>query len=408
MKPVRAPFLSFISDTSGNIAMMFGLFLFVILGGAGIAIDLQRASLIRAEIREAGDAALLAAARYKNGHPNADTDELNSVARKVFENGIKDKSSIAIDVFQISFDKVNDTFSLDIDGNFNTLIMGIFGQDQLEIASKSEAKLGKAPLLEVAMALDVTGSMNDNGKLNVMRNAARDLVATLFEPVGADVKIGVVPFAQYVNVDPANGSQSWLDNPGGAWSGCVGSRNYPSNTEDSNYAAEKAPGLNSIPCPDALMPLSADESALDAMIDDLDASGWTYIPSGLVWAWSLLTPNAPFSEGVSFATLKEERGTKALILMTDGENTRAPTYPAHDSADQTLANDITKETCANIKADEIVVYTIAFDVTDFAIKDILESCATTPSHYFDAASADDLIDAFASIADSLRYISLSR
>ncbi len=408
MNSVRAMLRSFAGDISGNIAMMFGLMLFVILGAVGIAIDLQRSNLIRTEIREAADAGLLAAAKYKNGNPSATMSDLNAVARKVFDNGLKNKSVVDINQFSLSFDAAKETFSLDVDGTIKTLILGVLGQTNLDVGAVSEAKLGKAPLLEIAMALDVTGSMNQKSKISTMRDAARDLVATMFESVNADVKIGVVPFAQYVNIGTKYGSESWLSNPGGAWNGCVGSRDYPLNTKDADYSSQKVPGLLSVPCPDALMPLSADESALDTMIGKLNPNGFTYIPAGLVWAWRLLTPSDPFSEGVSFEKLKEERGTKALILMTDGENTKAPDYPTHASADQILANNITKEICANIKADEIIVYTIAFDVTDFVIKDILENCATSKGHYFDAANSQDLIDAFAAIAASLRSISLSK
>lgn len=408
MKCARIQFREFLVDRRGNIAMMFGLLLFVMLGGAGIAIDLQRSDLLRTEVAEATDAALLAASRYKNGHPNADMDELAAVARRVFDNGVKHGKDLDIESFVLSFDDAADTFALDVACTADTLIMGLLGQEYLNVGTRSEAKLGKTPLLEVAMALDTTGSMNQKGKISTMRNAARDLVKTLFEAEGADVKIGVVPFAQYVNIGKANATKWWLDNPGVAWMGCVGSRNYPFNTMDSAFDAVKVPGLLGAPCPNELMALSTDEDALDTMISKLNPNGWTYIPAGLTWAWGLLTPTDPFAEGVSFETLKEERGTKALILMTDGENTRAPDYPTHNNTDQMLANDLTKEICANIKDDEIVVYTIAFDVTDTEIKDILEACATTPSHYFDAASADDLIDAFASIASSLRNISLSK
>jgi len=408
MNRVRIIISRFVRDRRGNIAMMFGLFLFVILGAAGVAIDLQRSNLIRTEIHEASDAALLAAARYKSGHPNADNSELTKVARKVFDNDLKNKSAVDITSFAISFDNANDKFALDLDGSINTLLMNLFGQKTVSVATRSEAKLGKVPLVEIAMALDTTGSMNQKGKIGTMRTAARDLVKTMFEAKDADVKIGVVPFAQYVNLGSAYASASWLSNPGGAWKGCVGSRNYPYNTLDSDYATHKTPGVNGAPCPDKLMPLSTDEVALDTMISKLTPNGFTYIPAGLTWAWSLLSPADPFSEGVSYQKIKDEHGVKALILMTDGENTRAPDYPTHNSLSEPLANQLTKEICVNIKKDDIVVYTIAFDVTDPDIKDILEYCATTSSHYFDAASASDLIDAFASIANSLRSISLSK
>ena len=387
---------------------MFGLLVFAILAAAGAALDLQRANVIRSEIHEAADAGLLAAARYKNKHPNASLSKLTEVARKVFDNSIHHDAMIDITAFNITFDADADSYALDLDGKINTLIMGVFDQNFINLNTRSEVKLGKTPLVEVALALDTTGSMNQKGKISTMRNAARDLVKTLFESEDADVKIGVVPFAQYVNVGTSYAAASWLDNPGGAWKGCVGSRAYPYNVQDADYATMKVPGLLGANCPDKLMPLSTDEVALDTMINNLKPNGYTYIPAGLAWAWRLLTPTDPFSEGVSFAALAEERGTKALILMTDGENTRAPDYPTHNNLSEVLANDLTKELCVNIKKQEIVVYTIAFDVSDPDIKDILENCATTTSHYFDAADSAELIDAFASIAGSLRNISLSK
>jgi Flp pilus assembly protein TadG len=408
MTPLKKLALTYLQDRRGNIAMMFGLLFFVLLAAVGAAIDLQRTNLIRAQVHEASDAALLAAARYKAGHPNASVSDLTTVARKIFDNAVKDTPALTIDDFILTFDGGAETFSIDVVGTVDTLIMKVFDKDFVNLDTRSEAKLGKTPLLEVVMALDTTGSMNQKGKISTMRNAARDLVKTLFAADDANVKIGVVPFAQYVNVGPAYGAASWLNNPGVAWGGCVGSRSYPYNVNDLDFVGHKSPGLLGAPCPAKLMPLSTDDVALDKMIGALMPNGFTYIPAGLVWGWRLLTPNEPFAEGVSFATLEAERGTKALILMTDGENTRAPDYPTHNSGSQPLANDLTKELCVNIKADKIVVYTIAFDVTDLTIKDILQNCATTKSHYFDAASAKDLIDAFSSIATSLRNISLSK
>lgn len=411
---IRARMLlgEFVRDLHGNIAMMFGLFLFIILGAAGIAIDISRSTMVRTEIQESTDAALLAAARYKAGRPNADDDELTAVARKVFDASIKNDTVVNIDAFNISFDGDKGTFALDVDGTMDTLIMGMMGQKYIDIGARSEVKLGKPPLIEVAMALDVTGSMK-GAKISALKSAAKDLVESLLEYEDADVKFGIVPFAQYVNVGKSNAGKTWISYPA-LWNGCVGSRDYPYNTKDIDYDAYPAKGVTvtskgaALECPTALQPLIDDEDTLVKLINGLNASGNTFIPAGLTWAWSLLTPNAPFTEGLSFEELKSKNGTKALIVMTDGENTRAPTYPLHESPDQTLANSLTKELCVNIKADEIVVYSIAFDVSDTKIKDILEACATDSSHYFDAADADELSDAFASIASSLRNISLSK
>ena len=70
------------------------------------------------------------------------------------------------------------------------------------------------------------------------------------------MKIGIVPFAQYASIGTAYNAASWFSNPGGAFKGCVGSRDYPYNTLDSDYTAHKVPGLNGAPFPDALAPLA--------------------------------------------------------------------------------------------------------------------------------------------------------
>jgi Flp pilus assembly protein TadG len=398
----------FWSDHRGNIAIVFGLMVFVIFGGAGIAIDMQRSNAVRSEIVEATDAAILAAARYKMSHPNADDGELSAIGRRVFDNGVTNDKLIKISGFTIVSDPNTNVLTADVDGQMNALIMGMLGRRYINVGTVSQVKFGKPPVIEIAMALDVTGSMNQKGKIGALKDAAKDLVETLFEAEDADVMIGIVPFAQYANIGDDYDSATWLSNPGAAFKGCVGSRNYPYNTLDSDYTAQKVPGLSGAPCPDALMPLTTDKDALLTLIDQLDANGWTYIPAGLNPAWQLLTPTAPFTEGRSFEDIAKVDGMKTLILMTDGENTRAPDYPTHNSASEVLANELTEEICVNIKAQDIMIYTIAFDLTDPKIKAILEECATSPSHFFDAANAADLTDAFASIANSLRNISLSK
>ena len=94
--------------------------------------------------------------------------------------------------------------------------------------------------------------------------------------------------------------------------------------------------------------------------------------------------------------------------MTDGQNTKSPDYPTHNNSDEVTANQLTKELCENIKAEDIVIYTIAFEVSDQTIKFLLEDCGTSSGHYFEAENAHDLSVAFASIAASLQSMSLSK
>ena len=401
MKVLTNKAAAFRGDDRGNIAIMFGLIMFAILAAAGATIDFLRIERAKTVLAEAGDAALIAAARYKGTHPAATDDDITAIAQKLFLSEMQNAAEVKINGFNIVFNGAAQSFRLSVDADLDLLIMDIFGFGFQDVDTVAEAKLGEPPYIELAMALDVTGSMNSNGKLSTLKTAANDLIDSLLGYEAAKAKIGIAPFAQYVNIGAEYGDEFWLDNPGGAWSGCVGSRNYPYNVKDVEYDIFRVPGVNGAACPDSLVTLTDDADFLKDKIDDLKASGWTYIPSGTMWAWSILSPQPPFTEGVAYGSLKGLNGTKALMIMTDGDNTRAPDYPTHNSASKTLANSLTKEVCTNIKAEKIVVYTVAFEVTDAEIKDILRNCATDSSYYFDAQNSKALTEAFASIAASL-------
>lgn len=94
-----------------------------------------------------------------------------------------------------------------------TRMMGIFGYTDLEIKTHSQASIGQQPV-EVALVLDNTASMSGT-KLTTLKSASKTLIDTVYKGVNADqfVKIGVVPFAAYVNVGQGNRSASWMSVP---------------------------------------------------------------------------------------------------------------------------------------------------------------------------------------------------
>ena len=173
-----------------------------------------------------------------------------------------------------------------------------------------------------------------------------------------------------------------------------------------------------------LLPLTNDEDDILDKIDDMIANGSTNIPTGLSWGWRVISPDEPFTEGVEY---DDEDVIKAIVLLTDGENWlgnlnnhnkayyNAYGYVANGrlgTTNSTLAkaelDDRTSELCENIKDEGIRVYTLTFDLGDGPIKDIMQACATTPGHYYDASDSAALAESFNAIATDLSNLRLSK
>lgn len=447
----HARFCNFCRARQGNVGFMFALLLLPLLLAGGMAIDLGRKSDARSTIQEAADMAILRASRLKTMNPGMSDDELTAAARKIFDSAIGKNSNIEISSFNADFDSKTDNFNLAIDARLKTAIMSIAGIANLDLQTLSSVSLGEPPYMEVALVLDNTGSMGSNGKLSAMKKAAADLVESVYSGGETDSLVALVPFSQYVNVGTAGASRFWMKDSGRAeraagetdetdnsgkgpapastarsrsdvisdseiaaeprlakWNGCVGSRSYPDNASDTGFGTKPVPEVYDGTCPNQIQPLTNDKELVLEEIKGMEARGNTYIAGGLEWGWRVLSNRAPFREGLPTAQVRKIGGVKALVVLTDGENTRAPDYPTHNSSDRTLANTLTSRLCEEIKKDEIVVYAISFEVNDPSTESLLRDCATSPDFYFNADNGEDLAEAFRVIAGSLRDITLTR
>ena len=177
----------------GNIAMLFGLLLLPLVAAVGIAIDLGSINASRSHLQEAADGAVLAAARHKVTNPNATNAELTTVARKVWNGLTSHLDNVTIHAFAVEYDPVTDKFELDVDATSQTYFMRAWDKSDAVLDTTSIVKMGPPPPLEIAMALDVTGSMNDGTKLDDLKAAAKDLVTTIFAYDDLYVKFSLVP-----------------------------------------------------------------------------------------------------------------------------------------------------------------------------------------------------------------------
>lgn len=192
------------------------------------------------------------------------------------------------------------------------------------------------------------------------------------------------------------------------WNGCAGSRNYPLNTRDESYGT-RIPGIMNVTCGSEMLELTTNSVKAKDHIKNLTPTGETYTPSGLIWGWRMLSPQEPLAAKAKTPT---ENVRKFMIFMTDGLNTRSPTYPENKGKDGVLANNLAKEICANVAADktnQIMIFSVAFDVTDTATKEILQKCATnTGGQFFDAKNSGEFLTAFSKIGQSIAELRLTK
>lgn len=435
----------FLEARGGNVAMIAGLLLLPMLLGVGVGVDFARKAEIKSAVQEAADAAILRVARMKSLSPMLSDNELTERAREIFETAFKRGGELDITTFRVAYDAKSGGFALEIDAAMPTTLLGVAGVKSLDLDTASSVKLGKPPYLEVALVLDNTGSMNSGGRLEAAKSAAADLASAVLSFEENKSKVAVVPFSQYVNVGANGKGKYWMKDSGrskrqngatdepdvsagetpaadgsvskadlaaepklNSWNGCVGSRPFPANTEKTDFVGKPVPEVYNGVCPNEIVPLTTNKGLVLAKIKTLKAQGNTYIAGGLEWGWHALTNESPFREGVTIEELRRRGGVKNLVVLTDGENTRAPNYPTHDSSNRTLANQLTARLCDEIKKDEIVIYAIAFGVDDAATHALLEKCASSPQHYFAASSSGELSSAFETIAGSMRQLILTK
>ena len=77
-------------------------------------------------------------------------------------------------------------------------------------------------------------------------------------------------------------------------------------------------------CPRPIYPLANARTrhAIKTQIDNMIGyySSGTFLPTGLVWGWHVLSPDDPYTEGVAPGNQYYSRTIKAIVFFTDGEN----------------------------------------------------------------------------------------
>ena len=146
-------------------------------------------------------------------------------------------------------------------------------------------------------------------------------------------------------------------------------------------------------------------------ISKFTADGNTLSNVGMVWGHRLLSPEAPFKEGVAWNTPDVR---KIAILMTDGDNNNGEIYNAYGPYNTLKVTDAMLDsklatTCTNMKNAGVIVYTVTFtSAINTATKNFFKNCASAPDKWYDAPTQAALTGAFEQIARELSNIHLTQ
>ncbi len=464
------------SDSSGNVAIVFAMMAVVLMLAVGAAVDVGRWLHARDQTISAVDAAVLAGGRALQTNAN-DASGAIATAQKFYAQNIASRLPVTGDT--ISFAVGDDGMSMTASGtaHITTPFLQLANIDKLPLLSTAQTQFSKAQIavggnggsnLEIAMILDVTGSMADatssgSTKIQDLKDAAKDLINIVIWDDQSEYtsKVALVPYSMGVNVGTyaqkvrGGVSSGTCSSPGCQRyeftsatgrkktfeiSSCVSERTgtnayseVPPSTKllGRNYPAPTNPCLQN-----TIVPLSSDKDSLKLSIGALKASGSTAGHIGVAWGWYLLSPNfgylwpansqpAPYSDLTTLGPKGQPELQKIAILMTDGEYnssycngviSKDSTSGSGSPADHINCNasnghsfDQATKLCTNMKKTGITVYTVGFDVVnDQRARALMTECATDSGKVYMAGNGEQLKQAFHDIALKLSSLYLSK
>ena len=201
------------ADRRGAIAPMAAVMLIPLMIGVGAAVDISRLVSSKTALQDAVDSAALAVARMPAGATSA---EMQAKAQ-AWINANTSEAGLTSLVVRTPVRTLGQV-QIDVSAQVPTTFAQILGVTMMDLTGHSTVKYGTSHV-ELALVLDNTGSMAQDGKLDALKTAAASLVDSLEQSSKQStdpdaLKIGVVPFSMTVNIGSGYQTQSltqpWL------------------------------------------------------------------------------------------------------------------------------------------------------------------------------------------------------
>jgi Flp pilus assembly protein TadG len=197
---------SFVRESKGNVALLFGLSLIPIALAVGFATDYGRATAVRSRMIDAADAAALAVGSW----PDLNQADMKRKAQQFFDANYSSAQLGTAGKINVSF--IDDDIKVDVSGTVPTSFMRLVNIPSINVGASSVVTRRQRNI-ELALVLDTTGSMDSSGKMDAMQSAAKKMVQDLFggNDTSDSLKVAVVPFAAAVNVGEDKKKEDWID-----------------------------------------------------------------------------------------------------------------------------------------------------------------------------------------------------
>jgi len=477
----RSGFASFRTDRRGAVAVIIAIFGTLLALSAVMSLDLMKAYRIKEKVQGIVDQAAIAAAAVAYtetvGTPPK-TADMEAAARDYLNANILDiPKAASIGDPTVNYDATTNTVSVSMPVSIETSLLGTMAMKDLSYDLSATAKRPEPGPLELSLVLDRTWSMTEkvNGveKYKTLQSAANTLVDRVMAT--DSTKVGIVPFATWLNIEKSYWTEPWLYVPPtktSSWTGCGypyakgctsplipstcyadnvpyacnkygkttctywgeqvcqvytstnsfgGCFGYRSSKQDTiaSPTNPQYPGIYGTCVQTPILDLTSKSDASNTGLSKVKGriaqlvpvlNGQvteTFIPGGLLWGWNMLNSEQPLTVAATAAEARKLGLQKALVLMTDGSNTVKPSGNSFVAqTPPTDADALTAKLCTNIKAEGIIIYSVAFAINNSATENMLRNCASGPDSFYNATSSSDLERAFQRIGASLLRIRL--
>lgn len=429
----RGSFPGFLHDRSASFAVITGVTATVLAMAVGFGINLSQAFHVKSSLRNALDAAVTSTARDLTTGKLAVKDArplIEAFLQANANTSFADDSAFILDTVTVN----ETTKSVVATAHANVdLAFPLFTTKNPTVAITSAAVYSDRSI-EVAMVLDITGSMS-GAKIQSLKTAASNAVNTFLagqNPANPRVRVAIVPYSNAVNTGPlrnvvhdeksfTTGEPPRLDDPkfvSSAPDACATERKGSQQFTDAGPATAMVNrDYRLASCPTAaLVPLSSSISSLTSTISAFKASGTTAGHIGIQWGWYMLSPkwSSVLAKPAQPSAYKTSKVSKYAIVMTDGEFNTAyadVAKGAKTSSQPALSRQKAETLCDAMKKQDIEIFTVGFMLKEAAAKAVLKDCSSADAgsvkHYFEAATGTELDAAFQSIAQNIERLALT-